>query len=47
MNGHQRGLILVTLVSFAGALVTIFILYKLIQNQNTLILRLNELLRFS
>lgn len=46
MNG-TRTLTLVTLVSFAGALITILLLFKLLNNQNMLIQRLGEQISFS
>jgi hypothetical protein len=39
MNGY-RPLMLVTLVSFAGALITILLLFKLLHRQNDLINRM-------
>jgi hypothetical protein len=46
MNGHLP-LVLITLVSLAGALITIFLLFKLLNNQQKLIQKLGEQISFS
>jgi hypothetical protein len=43
----NRPLLLITLVSFVGALVTILILFKLLSDQNKLIQKLGEQISFS